>query len=92
MQMVSFGNVGLLIRLEDVKLTAKALMVWPYSINESCCVLDGLRVLNLMKLKLFIPSRVPQYLCVSLIFSALGIVLFMDFTQWLLNTKFGSRA
>ena len=65
MQMGSFDNVGLLIKLKDVKLTAKALMVWPHSINGSYCILDGLRALNLLKLKLFIPSRVPQCLYVS---------------------------
>lgn len=49
MQMISFSNVGLLIKL-DVKLTV--LMVWPYSINRSHCILDDLRGLHLMKLKL----------------------------------------
>lgn len=90
MQMVSFDSVGLSVKLKDVKLTAKALMVWPHSINRSYCILDGLRALNLMKI--FIPSSVPQCLHVSLIFSALGIALFMHFTQQLLNTKSGSRA
>lgn len=82
----TFDNVGLLIKLKDVELTAKALIAWPYSINISYFMLDGLRALNLIKLKVSFPSRMPQCLYVSLIFSALGTVLFMYFTQWLLNT------
>lgn len=50
MQMISLSNVGLLIKLKAVKLTV--LMVWPYSINRSHCILDDLRGLHLMKLKL----------------------------------------
>lgn len=79
MQTVIFDNVGLLVKLKDVKLTAKASMVWRYSINGSYCILDGLRALNYMKLKLFLPSGVPRCLYVSSI-SALGTVLFMHFT------------
>lgn len=73
MQMVSFDDVGLLIKLNDVKLTD---MVWSYSMSYRWFV----RALSLRKFKLFIPSRVPQCLCVlallSLRHSALYALLY----------------
>lgn len=57
MQMVTFDDVGLLIKLNDVKLTG---MGWSYSMSYRWFA----RALRLRKLKLFIPSRVPQCLYV----------------------------